>query len=110
MSGLADETICTGGSLADTTGGGLSRASVNTVTSTAMTPTTPSAMTPARPGSARTPATQLDAPSDLAVGQPSRQQGVRLAVVIVVLVGLTFCAQSAMKALGGQFGSHASES
>ena len=62
--GLADETICTGGNLADETGGESSRASVNSVTSTAMMPAAPKAMTPARPGSARTAATQLDAPPD----------------------------------------------
>ena len=56
--GLADETISTGGSLADATGGGLSRIKVNTVTSTARTPTTASAIAPARPGSARTAANQ----------------------------------------------------
>jgi uncharacterized protein (TIGR02246 family) len=60
--GLADETICTGGSFAETTGGGSSRTSVNTVTSTAMTPTAASATTPARPGSARIAAIQLGPP------------------------------------------------
>ena len=56
--GLADETISTGGSLADATGGGSSRIKVNTVTSTARMPTAASAMAPARPGSARTVANQ----------------------------------------------------
>jgi hypothetical protein len=66
--GLADETICTGGSLAEATGGRSSRIKVNTVTSTAMTPTAASAMTPARPGSARTDASQLADPPDVPSG------------------------------------------
>jgi hypothetical protein len=74
--GLADETISTGGSLADATGGGLSRISVKTVTSTAMTPTTANEMTPARPGSALIAATQPAVPSGLVVSGSHRDSGV----------------------------------
>ena len=104
--GLADETISTGGSLADATAGGLSRSRVNTVTSTAMTPTTASAMTPARPGSARTAATQPAMPSDLAVSGSHRDSEVS-GLAVAVGIGLAVRAEAALQPLGGQFGSHA---
>jgi hypothetical protein len=55
---LADETISTGGNLADMTGAGRLRSTVNTVTNTARAAIAANAMTPARPGSARIRASQ----------------------------------------------------
>ena len=106
--GLADETICTGGSFADTTGGGSSRTSVNTVTSTATAPTTPSATTPARPGSARIAASQAGAARRGASGS-HRDSDVSGSSSSAVgrLVGVGVRAPRRRRSsVGGQFGSH----
>ncbi len=81
--GLADDTISTGGSLADITGAGSSRIRLNTVMSTAIAAITASAMPPARPGSARIADSSRSRRWGRLVGNPARRQVLVIRVVVV---------------------------